>query len=225
MRFATAGSAMQPTPATSTHPRHGERGATLIVALIAVVALLGIGMVTMLTVRSDTVASGADRFQQVAMYAAESGAAAGVDFLRNNCSTSASSPLYSALVEPNNVAPQSPGSIVGNSQQPGQTQNPFTASPNTWYQVVVLNNPDDTGYVAGDDKDGVVILRSTGYGPNETRVTIELQVRLPECISTFCATEFAQKNQSSYNTAYAQACSTQAVQAGNGRTVQMGGAF
>ena len=213
---------MHQTRATSTHLRHSERGATLIVALVAVVALLGIGMVTMLSVRSDTVASGADRFQQVAMYAAESGAAAGVDFLRTNCSTNASSPLFSALVEPNNVNPQMPGSIVGNNQQPGQSQNPFTASPNTWYQVSILNNQEDTGLAAGNDNDGIVILRASGYGPSQTKVTVDLQVRLPACISSFCATDYAQKNQTAYNTAFAAACSTMAVQGTNMRTVNLG---
>ncbi len=194
---------MQQTRATSTHPRHGERGAALIVALVAVTALLGIGMVTMLTVRSDTAASGADRFQQVALYAAESGAAAGMEFVRDK---SDATTKFSAYVEPNNVSPQSPTGVLGNAVQPGETHNPFTDSPNTWYQVTILNNPEDSGFAAGNDTDGTIILRSTGHGPNQTQVTIEMIVRLGTGAAdpgSVCRTDYAQgfDNSSNSNTA------------------------
>ncbi len=217
MRFATALSAMQPTPfRRSRDPRRGERGAALIVAIIAVVALLGIGMVTMLAVRSDTSASGADRFQQIALYAAESGAAAGIDFLRSNCKVDGT--FFTQYVG------QSPPGVTGNGIQPGQTGNPFTNSPSTWYQVTINNNITATEAVAGTDGDGIVVLRSVGYGPNQTQATIEVEVKNPDCVATFCAGEFAQKNRGAMNdTAAIGACGEAAIGAGGWRTVDLSG--
>jgi Tfp pilus assembly protein PilX len=195
-------------------PRHPERGATLIVALIAVVALLGIGMATMLSVRSDTAASGADRFQQIALYAAESGANAAIDFLRNNCETNGT--FFSQYLG------LSPTGITGNGIQPGQTGNPFTASPNTWYQVTIQNNTTETN--AAVDSDGVVVLHSVGYGPNQTQATIEVEVKSPRCIATFCAGDYAQRNRGARNdTQGLGVCAEAEITGGSWRSVDLSG--
>jgi hypothetical protein len=196
----------------------GQRGAALVVALIAVVALLGIGVVTMLSVTSDTAAGGHDRFQQVALYAAESGVNAGMDYLRHNCD-SANGGFFSNLVEPNNVNPQVPSGLYGNNVQPGQPANPFNgSSAQTWYKVTILNNTDDSGFAAGNDNDGLVVLHSEGHGPGDTVVTLEALVSSPACIATFCASGFAQERQNANNDAFAAVCTSGAVAPG-GRVV------
>lgn len=178
----------------------GERGAALIVALLALVALLGIGGITMLAVQSEIRSSGNDRFEQMALYAAESGAAAGMEYLRTNCNTTT---LFSTSVEPNNVNPQSPAAIIGNSRMPGTAGNPFALGSQIWYQVILLNNREDGGLVAGNDEDGQIVLRSIGHGPNQTQVTLETVVVAESCISAFCASDYAQQNLDSGNTAFA----------------------
>src|SRR5688572_23703132 len=91
--------------------RNPEQGAALVVALVTIVGLLAIGAVTLLAVPSEISSAGASRFEQTALYSAESGVAAGMEYLRTNCSTTE---LFSDVVEPNNVNPQRPSSIFGN---------------------------------------------------------------------------------------------------------------
>lgn len=183
----------EPRPPSIRNP---ERGSILVVSLIALVALLGIGVVTMLAVRSDTSASGNDRFQQISLYAAESGVAAGIEFLRNNCSAVI---LYSEFVEPNNVNPQEPVGIVGNNMLPGQTGNQFDPNTRAWYRAVVKNNEQDPGYATGDDQDGIVRLEVTGFGPNDTRTMLRLDMQSPACIAQLCDADYAQRGVNARN--------------------------
>ncbi len=196
-------------------PARGERGAALIVALIALVALLGIGGITMLSVQSETKSSGEDRFQQMALYAAESGAAVGMEYLRTSCSATN---MFSAFVTPSNSAPITPPAILGNNKKPGIPGNLFQASSQAWYQVSVLNNLTDQGFAAGTDLDGDVILHVIGYGPNQTQVTLELEVYSAQCVAAFCEQDFAQKNVNGRNDAVA-ACSQQVDPGGGMRTI------
>jgi hypothetical protein len=46
-----------------------------------------------------------------------------------------------------------------------------------WYEVTLFNNRSDPGYGAGDDQDGVIIIESTGHGPDGARVILEVQAR------------------------------------------------
>src|SRR5215813_9272832 len=103
--------------------RAREHGAALAVTLIAITALLGLGALTVLSVQTEMSSAGQSRFSQAALYAAESGASAGMDFLRSHCSTDGT--FFSALVSPSNSAPAQPTAIVGNNIPPGQTGNPF----------------------------------------------------------------------------------------------------
>src|SRR5262249_55124249 len=120
--------------------RSREHGAALAVTLIAITALLGLGALTVLSVQTEMSSAGQSRFSQAALYAAESGGSAGMDFLRNNCS--ADGTFFSAWVTPSNSAPMSPSAIVGNNVQSGQTGNPFAPATSMWYQVTILNNPE-----------------------------------------------------------------------------------
>jgi Tfp pilus assembly protein PilX len=174
------------------HPHRHERGATLIVALVAIVALLGIGMVTVLSVRSDTVAAGSDRFQTMALYAAESGVAAGMDFLRSNCPTTSAG--FTSMLG------TAPTGITGNNVQSG-TGYPFTTGSKNYYSVSIKNNAGETSAAA--DSDYTVVLRSVGYAPNSTQVVLEVEVTSPSCLTNDCQSGYAQgfNNAANDNTA------------------------
>jgi Tfp pilus assembly protein PilX len=206
-------STISPAPGPARAPRRGERGAALIVAIIAVVALLGIGMVTMLAVRSDTSAGAADRFQQIALYAAESGAHAGIDFLSHNCQTNGN--FFTQYLG------TTPGGITGNTIAYGASGNPFSNMGSMAYTVTISNNTGEAS--ATTDTDGTVVLHSIGYGPNNTQVTIEVEVSSPSCISTTCTSgDFAQKGNSSLGDSKPAVCNQQSINAANWRSGNVG---
>jgi hypothetical protein len=203
-----------PASAISTDQdlRRGQRGSVLMVSIIALVALLGIGVVSMVAVRSDTKASGNDRFLQLALYAAESGSNAGMDYVRGSCT---GTQTLSDLVEPNNVNPQEPTAIFGNGIKPGQSGNLFTTG--IWYDVTILNNPSDPGFAAGNDTDIRVIVHSVGHAPDGASTTIDVEVVVANCQAS-CEKEYAQQGMDSRNGGSA-VCSTQVNLAGGLRTV------
>jgi hypothetical protein len=135
-----------------------------------------------------------------------------MDYLRTHCSTLT---MFSDVVEPNNVDPQSPAhpSLYGNRRQPGTSGNPFPADSENWYQVTILNNMTDSGLAAGQDQDGIVVLRAVGYGPNGTQATVEVEVQNVQCVAAFCSMENAQRNMNARNDA-TQVC-TQAIDPGS----------
>jgi Tfp pilus assembly protein PilX len=155
-----------------------ERGSVLIIAMIALVALAGLGGFTALSVQSGIAAQSAKRFQGIALYAAESGVAAGMDFLRRNIDPIRN---WTALVEQANTNPQKPTGIHGNLVEPGDSGNPFSTP--AWYEVSILNNASDPGFNLSKsvptnnlDQDARVILRVVGHGPSNTSVTLEVEV-------------------------------------------------
>jgi hypothetical protein len=198
--------------------RDPERGAALVLTLVTIAALLGLGAVTVLSMQSELGSSGQSRFQQQALYAAESGVAAAIDYLRGSCHPQE---LFSASVSEANVDPPRPPQILGNGILPGQAGNPFNAEAGMWYEVELLNNASDSGLAAGDDTDAVVIARVTGHGPDNTVVTVEVEVRGNDCIATFCAQEFAQRNLTSRNDANA-VCSVRVEATTTTRTITPG---
>lgn len=146
--------------------------------MVALVALAGLGGFTALSVQSGVAAQSAKRFQGIALYAAESGVAAGMEFLRANIDPIRN---WTAYVEQNNVNPQQPTGVLANGDQPGTGSNPFTTP--AWYEVTILNNEADPGYSLSKsvptnilDQDARVILRVVGHGPNNTAVTLEVEV-------------------------------------------------
>lgn len=177
------------------------------ITLIAITALLGLGALTVLSVQTELASSGQSRFTASALYAAESGTAAGMDFLRQNCSIS---DLFSALVSPGNANPPKPSGIVGNGVRPGEYGNPFDSGPvpnlDLWYEVSILNNIGDPHTNGIEDSDGIVILHSVGYGPDQTVAIVELEVQPDSCVAKFCAKDYAQRGVTSRNEAFA-ACS------------------
>lgn len=150
-----------------------ERGSTIVVALIVLSALLMAGTITIVKVQRGTRASSQARFQSIALFAAESGIASGMEFLRTNVHPTT---FFSAFVSPENTSVQTPPGIAGNSIAHLDPGNVFSGDTEMSYEVSVLNNVDDPGFVAGDDTDAVVTLRSVGKGPGTSLVVLEVSV-------------------------------------------------
>lgn len=177
------------------------------------------GAVTLLSMQSEMVSAGQSRFQTQALYAAESGVSAGIDYLSNSWGGDFK---FSASISANNAAPPVPTQLLGNGIRPGQTGNLFSAGTDLWYEVAIYNNVNDTGFATGIDDDGVVILRSTGHGPDNTTAVIEVQVYNGAGMSNWCAQEFAQRNLTSRNDARAM-CGEQVDATAVTRTITPGG--
>lgn len=154
-------------------PLRRQRGSALVISIIVLTGLVTLGGLTVLSVQGGIGAAGHERHRSTALYAAESGAAAAMDYLRRNVDATQ---YWSAFVEPNNDNPQRPIDIVGNGAAHGTPENLFSTDTIAWYEVEVLNNRDDDGYATGDDRDGRVIVRSTGHGPGGATAQVEWQV-------------------------------------------------
>lgn len=180
-------------PKTSTN----EKGSVLIVTMVGLTALLGIAGMTILSARSTLSTSASNRFQTSALFAAESGVWAGIDFLRQSCDQST---LFTQFVSPDNASPQSPSGIFANNVPPGTAPNPFDIRRKAWYRVTILNNSGDPGLSSGRDTDSQVILHVVGYGPDGTQATVEVEVRNDVCLAKFCDADYAQRGLTALNT-------------------------
>lgn len=180
--------------------RNKERGGIVIVAMLVLVALISLGGLTTLSVQGGLASSGHDRFRSVALYAAESGAAVGMDYLRRRVHATTK---WSDLVNAYNDPLLALTDIPGNGILPGQPGNPFSADLKAWYEVTILNNRDDSGYAAGTDEDAQVILLVTGHGPGGTVAQIEWEVRAGGAIGrgTPCPT-YAQQNMDAHGAGF-----------------------
>ncbi|MBI4510320.1 MAG: pilus assembly PilX N-terminal domain-containing protein [Deltaproteobacteria bacterium] len=195
--------------------RDPEHGGALIVSLITLVALLGIGGVTILAVQSELASAGHARFGQSALYAAESGVAAAMDFLRTRCDPTR---LFTDTV--NNQSSWS--GIYGNGKRYGQTGYPFSSDTQCWYEVDILNNESDPQYGSGVDSDGIVVVQVVGHGPNQSVSTLSVEVFNNSCqaassTSTRCDADYSQRGVNSMNSSNAN-CSS-AVGGGTPRSV------
>lgn len=152
--------------------RHPERGNSLMLALIVLAALGTLSALTVVSVQGGIATAGNERFHAIAVYAAESGGAAAMDFLRKNVNLTTGWKNY---ISPSNASPQQPN-LPGNNQLNGAAGNLFSADIMGWYSVTVLNNRSDTGYASGNDNDKRIVIRSTGYGPNGAVAVIEWEI-------------------------------------------------
>jgi len=152
--------------------RHRERGNSLMLAMIVLAALGTLSALTVVSVQGGIATAGNERFHAIAVYAAESGGAAAMDFLRKNVNLSTGWKNY---ISPSNTSPQQPN-LPGNNQLNGAAGNLFSPDIMGWYSVTVLNNRGDTGYATGDDNDKRIVIRSTGYGPNGAVAIIEWEI-------------------------------------------------
>ncbi len=156
-------------------PRDRQRGNSLVLALIVMSALATLGSLTVVSVQSSLKTSTNDRAQTIALYAAESGAAYAMDFLRANA-TVAWTPYFTPEGTP---YPPNP-SFPTNQAQPGTPDNPFSADQNAWFAIQFSNNPNE----GATDIDRQVIIRSTGHGPLGSVAIVDWEVKLdtvPNC--------------------------------------------
>ncbi len=146
----------------------------MLVAMTTLSGLLAVATLTLVKVKRGVNASSQSRFQSVSLFAAESGVSAAMDFLRQNMDAST---YFTALVNANNAPVQAPPiGIAGNTVDHGDTGNLFQGTIPMSYTVTILNNVDDPGYSTGDDQDGIVVIRSIGFGPDQASVTLEVTV-------------------------------------------------
>jgi hypothetical protein len=167
-------------------PRDPERGNSLLLAMIVMSALATLGGLTVISMESSIQMSTNDRAQTIAMYAAESGAAIVMDFLRRSTSFNTTNG-WSAFVSPSNNTPfvlttaqiASVGVKPPTAPPPPPTANPFSPDQNAWYEAMLLNNRDDPGFAdaTDSDKDGRIIIRTTGHGPQGSLAIIEWEVQ------------------------------------------------
>ncbi|MCG8417319.1 MAG: hypothetical protein MJE77_05175 [Proteobacteria bacterium] len=183
-----------------------ETGSIVVVAMLAMVALISLGGLTTLSVRGGLAAGGHDRFTAVALYAAESGAAVAVDFLRSRAHEDENWSDFVLAYDPADLIPEEREKpfftdlIPGNGVQPGDAGNLFGSDVKAWYNVVILNNRDDQEITAGEDSDKRVVIRSTGYGPSGTIAQVELEVQIEGAIGNLvppCA--YSQESQCATN--------------------------
>jgi len=146
----------------------------MLLLLLALAGLGALGGLTVIATRGSMNAAGHDRYKAIALYAAESGAAAGIDYLRQQ---TAQGVPWSALVTPSNSSPISPSDVVGNGVLNGEDGNPFGTDTQAWFEIEILNNPSDTGFATGEDSDNRLIIRATGHGPDGTTARVEVEVK------------------------------------------------
>jgi hypothetical protein len=145
----------------------------VLIATLVLVALTTVGALAVMSVRTSLEANGHARFRDVALYAAESGVAAGMEYLRAHADPVT---YWTALVKPNNEDPAAPAGILGNGAQPGSDDGVLSDDASAWYEVSILNNVGDPELAIGGDRDARVVLRATGHGPDRTSVTLEVEV-------------------------------------------------
>ena len=139
----------------------------MIVMLIVLVALGTIAGLTVISVQGGAAQMSAQRFSAIALYAAESGAAAAMSWVRDR--HEGEKHLSLALSAPTPAIP-------GNGARPGEPGNLLSDDQQAWYEVTLLNNPGDPGGV-GIDTDDIVVIQATGHGPGGALRRVEWAVR------------------------------------------------
>lgn len=146
----------------------------MLLLLLALAGLGALGGITVIATRGSMGAAGHARYKTIALYAAESGAAVGVDYVRRQTNEGVT---WSALVSPSNGNPISPSDAVGNGARIGEPGNPFSVDTQAWYEIEILNNETDPGFLDGEDRDNRLIIRSTGHGPDGTTARVDWEIR------------------------------------------------
>src|ERR1041384_3967480 len=165
-------------------PRDPQRGNSLLLALIVMSALATLGSLTVVSMQSSIQLSTNDRAQAIAMYAAAGGAAVTMVALRNLFSTAATPgwTAWSSYVTPRNLPPfpDITPLVPSSGAQPGNASNLLDRDQNAWSEIQLLNNRDDPSFGTGagtNETDGIVIIRSTGHGPQGSLAIVEWTVQ------------------------------------------------
>lgn len=139
----------------------------MVVMLVVLVALGTIAGLTVISVQGGAAQASTQRFSAMALYAAESGGAAAMSWLRTQ---------HDPARRFTDVIGTSPPDLPGNGVAPGAPGNLLSDDQQGWYQVTLLNNPGDPGN-PGTDTDSTVIIQVTGHGPNGAMRRLEWEVR------------------------------------------------
>jgi hypothetical protein len=165
-------------------PRDRQRGNSLLLALIVMSALATLGSLTVVSTQSSLKTATNDRAQTIAMYAAESGAAVAMNFLRNHfdpATTNQYSDWSAYLKQSNaNVVSVPTTDIPSNDVRPGLPNNLFSVDQQAWFDIQLYNTRNDPLFGALDgqcDGDGRLIIRTTGHGPQGSVAIIEWEVQ------------------------------------------------
>lgn len=177
-------------------PRQRERGNSIVLALVILSALGLLASLTVLSVRGGIQTTGNDRFHAIAQYAAESGGAVAMDYLRANLDPTTG---WRAFVSAGNATPPVPAAIPGNDVASGTAGNPFSDDLRASYKVEIYNNRSDPGFATGYDDDKRVILRSTGYGPDGAAVIVEWEIKSSLATTQRPCPTYGQKGESEDN--------------------------
>jgi len=191
----------------------------MVLAMVVLVALGTLSGLTVVTVQSGISTTSNDRFHSLAVYAAESGGASAMEFLRANMNATTG---WAAYLSASNTTVQAPPGILGNDKLPGDPLNPLSTDTQSFYHVEILNNHSDSGFTTGADADKRVVIRSTGHGPNGSLAIIEWDVTagVGGASATPCG-EYSQGQQSESGGGY-NGCMGQ-VNAGDTATTRPGG--
>ncbi len=161
------------TKDTQRRDERKEAGSVLVIGMLILMGLLALALLTVTRIRGGQKTTAQSRFSSVALFAAESGIGAGMDFLRLNYVPVS---FFSALVTPSNSAPLYPATLAGNGVAPGDPGSVFSGQTEMSYEVSIRNNENDPGFALGNDVDGIVILHSVGRGPGTSMVTVEVEI-------------------------------------------------
>jgi hypothetical protein len=140
----------------------------MVVMLIILVALGTIAGLTVISVQGGSAQTSAQRFSAMALYAAESGAASTMVWLKTRPFNAGrfTSVLTAGVTD-----------IPGNGILPGQAGNLLSGDQQGWYEVTLRDNANDPSANAAQDDDGIIIIQVTGHGPNGAMKRMEWEVR------------------------------------------------
>lgn len=169
-------------------PLASQRGSIIVIAVIVVASLIGVAGIAAMSVHSNIASTGTDRAKVIALYAAESGAIAAMSVLHASYSEGAQWQVWFGSTR-GSLIDSIPANNLPACAEDGDSDcnSYFAADQQARYEVVVLNNQTDpqavwdatTGGFLGNDSDGRVVIRSTGFGPNNATARIEWEVGNP----------------------------------------------
>ncbi len=169
----------------------GQRGNTLIVAMIALTGLATLGALTISSVQGGITSTSSDSAHQIALYAAEAGVMVGMRYLNEPTyayqSIANGGEGFGNIVRNKNGDPYELPGLPGNRVQPGQSGNIFSPGMKAWYDVHVKNNRTDPGYpnLTKYERDGRIVFTSIGYGPSGATATVEVEVEFDDPKNVF----------------------------------------
>ncbi len=145
----------------------GQRGSVMVIAMVTLSGLLAVAALTLVKVKRGLNASSQARFQSMALFAAESGIAAGMEYLRGNNVGS----NFTAVLD---TTPTGSTGIAGNTILSGQTNSLFSSDVEMSFTASILNNTDDPSFAIGVDSDNIVVLHVVGRGPGNSMVVLDV---------------------------------------------------